>query len=795
MARSDRRKSQRQNESFSLTQDEQAVLDSLIGETSSLAAALREASGNRDEIARRLASVTSAPEPAAQSYAVRLARMRGESGSDAIDIAHALGELDPRRKVARDARRSRITLRSLGFVPTLDVPMHTQAAVPVPTMMPVSSDSADMVPSRPRFAGAYASVTRDQGEMRLVVAWHESADDRWVRGYAFGLQFWDKGVAQVAHIDLMTLARFNSNTRELLGLEESETFVAVTWAEARRLLTEALEVGAWRNVALPPEYTRHEAQIRERLLDLPEDEDLRAAVTEEERKAAREGDRRFISANMIPDEVVANWIGAWTFGDYGLAYDLLADSNPIRQRTSRDEYISTRRAWMENASPSALRLTVVREQPQRASALWVPGGGKTLGESKDLEAFWSVVMTDTELTGQIDEAAMGTLISKVTGRHWFWTGFTMTHDRSAGLWLISKIRDEGASSQSLTVEELQSRLKAARDKTEELTHQPPPQPGTDAAFEVIQTITAELSSALHYTDALIVRVPLDEKLYWDGITDARTLGNHERAAALMERMRGRFNDDVRIQFEQALEYFLVSDQLVQAGRPEPAHEWLERAVSLMREVVAADRTAEHLQGLGELLARQGHLSEAEEQLRAAIALDKDRATAYTDLADVLMSRAAGEDVERPGMLSTDEQRAHAQEALAILREAAKLASPPPGMYTRMGAIYEMLKQPEDALIAFEEAVRKDPGDADAQYTLGAVLVDRKQPERAREHLENAVQLQPVNLMYRVALARAYVMLGRTAEATRELNFVDQMQPGLPAVAEVRTLIARERAAR
>ena len=793
MARGDKRKSQKQGAQEPLSAEEREQVEALIGQTAELARALLEVSGKRDEIFARLAPVTTVSETVAQAYVAGLSRMRDERAHDAIEVAHAAGELDPRRQVAREARRTRITLRSRGVIPSLDVPLPSSVA-PHPALPPEPAPLHEHVePVHPRFARAYVSSTRDEGEVRLLTTWHEGADERWVRGYIFDLRFWESGVAHCAPLELMTLNRLSESLRDLLDLEESEQPVSVDWAEARRLVLEALDVNAWRKKELPAEYTRYQRQIQERLLDEPADEDIRAQIASERQRATREGDRHLIMRDLIPDEIVANWIGAWSFGDFGLAYDLLADSNPIREKQTREDYIALRRTWADETKPSAMRLAVIREQQQRASALWVPGGGATaLGERKDLEAFWSLVMTDTEVTGQLDEAAMSTITSKETGRHWFWMGFSTARDANMGRWFITRIRDEGAASQGLNVDELQERLKAARQKADDITHQPPPQPGTDEAFEAIQTITAELTSALHYSDALAVRLPLDEKLYWDAITDARTLGNHERAAAILEHMQGRFNDDIRVRFERALEYFLVSDQQAQLGNAEQSHEWLNRAVALMREVVEADRTAEHLQGLGELLARQGHLSQGEEYLRAAIALDSQRASAYTDLADILMSRGTGEDLDAPGKRSQDEMRTLAQEALGILRQASTLAAPPPGVYTRMGAIYETLEQPEDALIAFQEAVRKDPGDVDAQYTLGMVLVDRERPDEAREHLENAVQLQPLNVAYRVGLARCYALLGRAGEATRELNFVDQLRPGLPAVAEIRALIAGSR---
>jgi Flp pilus assembly protein TadD len=218
-------------------------------------------------------------------------------------------------------------------------------------------------------------------------------------------------------------------------------------------------------------------------------------------------------------------------------------------------------------------------------------------------------------------------------------------------------------------------------------------------------------------------------------------------------------------------------------------------VRTLEAVVEAEPTAEHLQGLGELLARQGHYNQAETRLREAIRLEPERAALYSDLADTLMGRITGENLDDPMKLSADEQQAVARQALAALRDAVRLDSNITGIFTRMGAIYEVLEQHDDALVAFEEAIRHDPGDADAHYTLGTLLLARNSAESALEHLETAVQLAPLNLTFRLGLAAGYATLNRRPEATRELDLIDSVRPGLPQVAELRSLLTRQQAAR
>lgn len=394
---------------------------------------------------------------------------------------------------------------------------------------------------------------------------------------------------------------------------------------------------------------------------------------------------------------------------------------------------------------------------------------------------------------------MATLTSQASGRHWYWTGYSVQRERAHGLWTISRFRDEGKASQALTIDELQQRIKDAHAQAEQIAqtteaaHAARGPKAEQALIEGARQLTAVMSAALHYDDALLVRLPLDETAYQSAIDDARVLNNHERAAALLERMIGRFSDKQRLRFELGIAQYLTAESYGQQGQPETATQWLDRAIATLSAVAEAEPTAQHLQALGEVLARRGHMNQAEARLRAALNLDAEQATVHADLASVLMAQMTGENLEgeAPGTEPSDEERNRlARAALAELREAARIDNSVPHLYTRIGAIYDLLGQKDDARIAFEEAVQRDPGDAEAAYALGSLFLSNAQPQEALPHLEHAVELEPLGVPFRLNLALAYASLGRRREAERELTLIDRLQPGLPQVAEVRALLAR-----
>ena len=776
------------SDALSETQREQ--VEALLAQTGALAQALR-AADDRAALSERLAQAVGADEAVARAYAERLGAVRGAEATLAAEVAHALGELDARHEVARAARRAGVRLRSAGARPTLTIPAAAAPAVAAPA--PVAA--APSAPLQPVFVEAWATRTRESGEINLLIFWREGAEADLLRPYLFLLDFWQTGVRDFEVSDTLTRREAERRLLEPLRGKDLPPPVKVGWAQARELVAQALDVNAWRGVEPGGDFARMRAQIEARLLAEPADDALRAELAREQERFEREGDRPLCDINQEPDEAVANWLGAWSFGDYGLAYDLLASDHPTRQRQSRAEYIAQRRQWADEAHPAELRLTVIREQEQRASVLWTPGaapGRLGANAKRELEAFWSLTLTDSPLGGQLDELPMGTLISKTSGRHWFWTAYTMQRDIASDLWLIARQRDEGAQAQGLPVEELTKRIQELHDRAEKTAQSAPQDPNSTQAAEALRSVTGDLTTIQHYDDALMARLPLDEERYRAAVNDARTLTAHERAAAVLERMTGRFGDDIDVRFELGVEQYLVAEQASQVGQQQSAATWLGRATATLTAVCLEAPTAQHLQGLGELLARQGHFTQAAQRLREGIALDSSAAMLFVDLAEALMGQASDDNLDATEPLSEEQRQPLMREALQALRDAARLDSSLPRLFTRMGAIYEALQQYEDAVIAIEEAIRREPEDDLAQFTLGTLFLAHREYARAREPLEKATQLNPMSLESRIALASCYLALERAHDASREITLLERLAPNLPQIGELKSQLARLR---
>ncbi|HEY7357135.1 MAG TPA: tetratricopeptide repeat protein, partial [Ktedonobacterales bacterium] len=530
----------------------------------------------------------------------------------------------------------------------------------------------------------------------------------------------------------------------------------ISQVQARSLVQEALEINTWRKTPLPDAYKRHYATIRDLLLN--------ADISEEEEQAiARQGDRSWIARSLEAEELVANALGAWSFGDYGLFYDLLADEHASRRAQTRDEFIQLRRQWVSEAEPASLRVLLLREQAagQAQSSLWVPTGIHA-GGRKDVEVFWSLLLKDSPVGGQVEELPMATIINRETGRHWYWTAYTLV--QQDGVWRISRQRDEGLLAQGIPIPDLQQRVK---DLSEEANRIAQSQPATEEeAEEATRNLFGTVATALHLNDALMARLPLDRAPYDQAALDARSIGQYERAAAYYEKMLDRFGDRPRLLTQLGIMRYLAGERDLQEGNQAGAQRWWDSASTALEEALALAPTADTYQALAELRLRANRLEEAEQFIRQALELDDVRAERWGELGSIQMNRG------------------DARAALESFQQAARRNPDLPGIQFHIGRAYRSLGESENARLAYEEAIRRNPGDTEAYNNLAAVLEEHN-PARAIELVERAVALAPNVALYHANLAALLLKSGSVKRAKAELETAERLDPANPVARQVR----------
>lgn len=117
-------------------------------------------------------------------------------------------------------------------------------------------------------------------------------------------------------------------------------------------------------------------------------------------------------------------------------------------------------------------------------------------------------------------------------------------------------------------------------------------------------------------------------------------------------------------------------------------------------------------------------------------------------------------------LVLDYQGRHPQEAVSLLRRAAKLRPRYPTVYFRLGEVLDRQGRFEEARDAFKKALAIDPNMAIGHRYLGQVLLGLGDPSTAIRHLLRALELSPQQdgPSYAI-LAQAYRRAGDVKRAT------------------------------
>src|SRR6266513_2702296 len=249
-----------------------------------------------------LAELTSIDEAAQMALLKALAKLQD---TDAADVLLAMNELTPNKAIRKEARRALIQLAGAKIYPS-----WTPEPEPGPALA---------VPNPPRFWKGFVTETREEGELELVLCWEQGFEYGEARLMAFMLDLWETGIKNFTpevgskrHIE----SRLgNTRLRYSKSIGREIRIIDCTLAEGRRLIQEALSVNTWRGTTPFKEYRHHRPTVEQLVLHAPEPDVDRG--------------RTFINSDLEPDEIVGDFIGAWTMGDFGLCFDLLTGDSPL----------------------------------------------------------------------------------------------------------------------------------------------------------------------------------------------------------------------------------------------------------------------------------------------------------------------------------------------------------------------------------------------------------------------------------------------------------------------------------
>ena len=698
-----------------------------------------------------MTELTSIDEAAQMVLLKSLAKLQD---TDAADVLLAINELTPNKAIRKESRRALIQLAGAKVYPSW---------TPEPEPGPVVA-----VANPPRFWKGFVTETREEGELELVLCWEQGFEYSEARLMAFMLDFWDDGVKNFTtevgskrHIDERL---GNTRVRYSKSIGREIRIIDCTLAEGRRLIQEALSVNTWLGTTPFKEYRHHLPTVQQLVLhtlDLDEDHG-----------------KTFINPDLDPDEIVGDFIGAWTLGDFGLCFDLLASDSPLSEGLSRDEWIELRRKWADEAHPARYEPHFLRERERSQQSLWLPSSvlSDRVATQREIEIGWSLELTDTPLSGTLPEMPMGTAVYKETGRRWFWTSYTLVHEEDA--WRIQRMKDEGANAQSLPIAELQQRLQTIDDRIREImeAHQPT-EPGVEQYYEEIIWRTIQ---ALYYDDALLMKLPLDRTIYDDAYSRARGLQFSERAIVYLEGIIQHFPKDHDI--GNILQHLGVSQaglsgQYKQDNMDELSEHFFELALESLRKSIAVNNAALAHIILAELFMTNNREEEAVAELQLAQSLTSDRdeeAQIEADLASIAMVHQ------------------NYDEAIARFKRVAEINPNYNGVWLNIGLAYRRQEKYDEAETYYQRAVEAQPNDFAAYAELGTLYIVKMQLDKALEIVEQGLRYHPNSAHLHALLAAIYSENGDRRRAQSELAEAERINPDLEVVQAMREMLHTKR---
>ena len=301
-----------------------------------------------------------------------------------------------------------------------------------------------------------------------------------------------------------------------------------------------------------------------------------------------------LEEEKYPVDIVDDFLDAWSEGNYGSAYDLLASDSDLREGLSREEWIERRTSWAEEARPDNFIPYFTRERTsgEAESQSSLPSPGDEAVDRQEVEASWSLELLDTPLTRMIKEIPLATAVYKETETHWYWTSYVLVREQNE--WRIQSMKDEGTNAQSLPLEELQRRIEQLDKKLKEKTQEEPEETDLgeiedwgDYLMEPFE-IAAEV---LHYDDALIAQEPGNSDNYELASNHAEAAEEFERACVYLEQMAQRFPERRAAALQKlALTQVNLSEQYYEFGEDERGDTFLTLTLANLRESLKVENT-------------------------------------------------------------------------------------------------------------------------------------------------------------------------------------------------------------
>lgn len=789
----------------SVSQEEDTQVQEQLTNYLQIATALHNSS-DTGQAETALTPITSLSE---SGQMVLLQALSREKTTEAADVLLAMNTLAPLKEARKEARRSLIRLEASRLYP-----QWTPPAPPVPV---VPEETVSTNP--PRFWKGQFTDTRAVGEMQLLLFWEQGNNYKEIRTTGFLLDFSYGGVK-----DFFTETNSKRHVENRIEHMREQfgniALVDCSLADGKRLLEEALEANQQYGTKPHPDYTRNLSLVRRLILDAPDESHVPEKSNEDQSQELRFDEARNLLDQLMdlelgPEETVAGFLDTWLRGDYEAAYTTLAKDSPLREGLTAEEWVARRLTWAEQAHPSQGKSEIAfrhddddedvadeeddDDEEITAPSILEPEVTDTLPE---VEAFWSLVLTDTEAGSGLKELPQATAVYKATGRHWFWTKYTLV--REGNEWRILSMIDAGAEALSLPMEELQEQLAEivefaeeqlelveaitdeveSEDDDEEATLEDEELEDeddddddlTDLEFEELAEHFEEMmwvtTRAMHYTDALIAQTSEDASLYEMGYDQATAIQENERAAVYAEMQAERFPEMRSEALRRlAMAQLNIAKTYEENNDLEHSYSFIAEAEKTLRTSIATDNAPMGSILLAEtLIAQKKQMDEAEHLLQQVLTLP-DIDPKESTLAEAGLGHIA-------------QEQENYEQALQHYQRAVEISPDLPGMWFNIGLMQRQLGQLEEAEKSHLRSIDENPTETGAYIDLAGIYTDSNELDAAEEVLEEGIEINPDAAELLAAMALVYINKGDLRHAKEYLDDAEDIDEELDIVQAV-----------
>lgn len=769
-------KHKKKGSALSVSQSDSEQAQSLFEQYHEIAQALHGSSDQQQaEIA--LESVTGEPETVQMALLKQLART---SDAEAADVLLALNTLSPLKEVRKEARRGLIQLEQSKTYPSWQPPVERKPAF-------LSIQEAESG-NPPRFWKGYMNGSRADGEANILLMWEQGEEYRDVRTIGLLLEFWSEGVK-----DFFTFVESKRKAqKEIDRNTQAGQFVPCSLAKAKRLIQEALAANEKTHTSPHVDYRLNVSLVNQLILEAP---DIGEEELEEIDEADEDDTDLFDLTQLTPTDVIINFVEAWVDEDYELAYDLLADTSPLRGGLSQEDWVNRREKWAEEAQPEWLLPGFVREHESPASGIWLPNPRKRRpSNTLELEAGWSVELSNAAVVEALPELATPTLVYQETGRRWFWITYSLVQEEVR--WRIHSIADEGANLRALPTAQITKRIGNIENEANKIVKKSPPK-RADSPEKIMGDISGVISlmnTTLFFQDILLTKPDVGEEAIKLSYQTALALSDYERCIAYLDVLMERFPEQraQTLQIRAATQMQLIarySEEVEEGDEDEESDEEVDdERITRLEELAEADlreslRIKNTLEGhllLGQFLYESNdheRFDEAEAQLNEAQAMGVNEA--QTELIEYTL-----------GSISYERERF--DQALVHYQRVAEIDPQRENIWHMIGDSQIQLEQTAVAEASFKKELELHPANMAVYGHLVKLYSESERFDEARELLEHGLIENPDSPRLLALLSSVYFETGEIEQAEELLQEAEEIDADSPTVLAMRHVLETQK---